>query len=584
MALTCKKQILFWLMLIAAAPSACAGRAEYRVEIEAPPDIEETLSERLEIFRWKKDPALDSPFFRSLYSGTPREIKTILRESGYFAPDIKSELDIENEIYTAFFKVDPGETASVRSVELSFKGEIMETPYECAPGPEQIKDEWLLPEGAAFGRRRWDTAKRRMLRMFLTGCYPAAEITRSEAVVHPLEGAADLYVEIDSGPAFTLGELSIEGLERYPEELVHNLNFIREGSPHSREKLTDLQNRLQNSGYFEYVDARIDPDPDFHENAPVLVTLSEKKRKEIRMGIELSSDTGAGARFEYRDINLRRRGLKLRNVLQANRAEHLFLSNLEMPTMPNGTFDNYDFTASRSDIRKEELNLLRFGFSRTRPMGTFLRVFRLQYSRETRRLPEDERVSARSLNPVVSWNARETDHLLYPTRGYLLNIRTAGALDGVFSDSGFLHANARGKSFHSPGRKNLIIAGGEAGYVAAGSRAGIPSEFLFRTGGADTIRGYSYRSIGVVEGGAVVGGRYMFTGSLEYNRAVGDRWSAAVFIDGGSAYDDFDNFEPVFGYGAGLRLKTPAGPVNFDIAYGEELKQYKFHFTMGVVF
>ena len=558
--------------------------SEFRVEMEAPEHIIPALSERLEIFRWKKDPGTDPAFFRRLYSETPSQIKNILRESGYFSPEIHSELKVENGVYTAYFKIDRGKAARVGSVELSFKGEYLRNPYGCGPSPEEIDDEWLLPEGERFGQGRWNTAKRRLLRVFLTGCYPAAEITASRAVVDPEKALADLHVEIDSGPAFTLGELKITGLERYPEEIIHNLNFIREGSPHSRQKLLDLQSRLHETGYFEYVDVRIEPDPDFHHNVPVQVTVQENKRKEIRTGIELSSDTGAGARFEYNDINLRRRGLKLQNILQANRVEQLFFSNLRMPTRLNGTYDNYDFTASSSDIELEELNLLRFGFSRTRPMGTFLRVFRLQYSRETRRLPEEERESIRALAPIVSWNARQTDHLLYPSGGYLLNIKTAGAFDGVFSDAGFLHTNIRAKLFRSLGEHNLFMARGEAGRVFAGSRTGIPAEFLFRTGGTDTIRGYGYRTIGVPEGGAIVGGRYLFTGSLEYNRSIGGRWAAAAFIDGGSAYDDRNVFEPVYGYGVGLRLKTAAGPLNLDIAYGEARDQYRFHFSMGVVF
>ncbi len=579
-----KKAFLLAAAVLLPALAISAFPAEFRVELDAPEHIIPVLTERLEIFRWKKDPGTDPAFFMRLHSETTSRIKRILRETGYFSPEIESRLEVENGVHTAYFRIDRGKAARVGSVELSFKGEFLRNPYGCGPSPEEIDNEWLLPEGERFGQERWDTAKRRLLRMFLSGCYPAAGITGSRAIVNPEEALADLYVEIDSGPAFTLGELEIKGLESFPAELVHNLNPIREGTPHSRQKLLDLQSRLQETGYFEYVDVRITADPDFPRSVPVHVSVQENKRKEIRMGIELSSDTGAGARFEYRDINLRRRGLKLQNTLHANQVEQLFLSTLRMPTRPNGTYDNYDFTASSSDLRQEELNLMRFGFSRTRRMGTFLRVFRLQYSRETRRLPEEERESIRALAPVVSWTARETDHLLYPSRGYLLNIRTAGAFDEVFSDAGFFHSSARTKFFHSFGERNLFIARSEAGRVFAGSRAGIPAEFLFRTGGADTIRGYGYRTIGVPDSGAIVGGRYLFTGSLEYNRSFGGRWAGALFIDGGSAYDDRDSFEPVFGYGAGVRLKTAAGPINLDIAYGEALNQYRLHFSMGVVF
>jgi translocation and assembly module TamA len=51
--------------------------------------------------------------------------------------------------------------------------------------------------------------------------------------------------------------------------------------------------------------------------------------------------------------------------------------------------------------------------------------------------------------------------------------------------------------------------------VFASSREGIPTENLFRTGGTHTVRGYSYLSLGVPEGGAIVGGRVMALARLQ---------------------------------------------------------------------
>ena len=47
------------------------------------------------------------------------------------------------------------------------------------------------------------------------------------------------------------------------------------------------------------------------------------------------------------------------------------------------------------------------------------------------------------------------------------------------------------------------------GLVFARSRSGIPSDFLFRTGGDTSVRGYSYQSLGVPQGDAIVGGRML---------------------------------------------------------------------------
>ena len=46
-------------------------------------------------------------------------------------------------------------------------------------------------------------------------------------------------------------------------------------------------------------------------------------------------------------------------------------------------------------------------------------------------------------------------------------------------------------------------------------RSGIPSDYVFRTGGDTSIRGYAFESLGVQENGAVVGGRYLTVASAE---------------------------------------------------------------------
>jgi translocation and assembly module TamA len=40
----------------------------------------------------------------------------------------------------------------------------------------------------------------------------------------------------------------------------------------------------------------------------------------------------------------------------------------------------------------------------------------------------------------------------------------------------------------------------------------------------------------------------------------------------------------VFGYGLGARYRSPVGPVNLDVAYGEATRKFRLHFSLGVSF
>ncbi|MDE2389305.1 MAG: BamA/TamA family outer membrane protein, partial [Betaproteobacteria bacterium] len=113
---------------------------------------------------------------------------------------------------------------------------------------------------------------------------------------------------------------------------------------------------------------------------------------------------------------------------------------------------------------------------------------------------------------------------------------------------------------------------------------GIPQEYLFRAGGIQSLRGYDFKSIGVHEGSAVVGGRVMATGTAEYTHWLTQQWGAAVFADIGSAADRWQDMRMFLGYGAGIRWRSPAGPLALDLARGHETSNLRVHFSMAVAF
>ena len=107
---------------------------------------------------------------------------------------------------------------------------------------------------------------------------------------------------------------------------------------------------------------------------------------------------------------------------------------------------------------------------------------------------------------------------------------------------------------------------------------------MFRTGGDTTVRGYAFDSLGVTAGQATVPGRYFIATSIEATRWINATWGIATFIDAGNAFDDARDFRLDLGYGVGARVRTPIGPFRFDIAYGQESRQVRVHFSVGLAF
>jgi translocation and assembly module TamA len=107
---------------------------------------------------------------------------------------------------------------------------------------------------------------------------------------------------------------------------------------------------------------------------------------------------------------------------------------------------------------------------------------------------------------------------------------------------------------------------------------------MFRTGGDTTVRGYAFESLGVKDGDATVPGRYYAVASVEATRWLNPTIGIAAFVDAGNAFDQATNIHLALGYGMGVRVRTPIGPFRFDVAYGEDSRQVRVHFSVGLAF
>jgi len=117
----------------------------------------------------------------------------------------------------------------------------------------------------------------------------------------------------------------------------------------------------------------------------------------------------------------------------------------------------------------------------------------------------------------------------------------------------------------------------------------MPDAEQWRAGGEDSVRGYSWRSLGPLDrNGNVIGGNSLITSSIEVAHPFTERLPSvlwATFYDAGSAASRFGDLKIDRGYGVGLRWRSPVGPLKIDLSHGQgEHHLLRLDLSVGVVF
>ena len=605
------------------------GPVKYTVRIDAPGSLDNLLEDNLDLLRWRGNPRVDLDQLQRLVKAVPEEAKTLIATEGYYSPKITAALDTSGAAPVARIVVDPGQPTLVSDIDLVLQGFVIfeggGAPYDAGA----LRNRWSLPVGSRFRMADWEGAKRDLLREVTRSRFPRAQLVETSATVDPEAYKASLRVVIDSGPEMRFGALRIRGLKRYPETIITNLNKIEPGDTYSEVALQALQARLQETGYFATVEvsadmravlnaelkdlkedgdldgasadpaqAQADPDaPAVPGQAttgvkpatapgptvlPVLVRVTENKQKNIEVGVGISSNTGARAQLSYDDLNVF--GKRMKSDLIYEQKRQTARVDFYWPTTPSGYNDSVGGGIERTDVRGELLTVGTVHGRRAWGTPELERSLTLEALFEQREVAGLETTQSRSIPLTYAVTRRKLDNLLQPTRGYALNWQLSVAPLPLFTDEKFVRGYTRGVYYRPIGTGDTLILRGELGAVFSKEKLGVPSTLLFRAGGDQSVRGYGYQDLGVRDADAVVGGRYLLTAGAEYQYWFRPPWGVAFFVDAGNAADKFGDLKPEVGVGVGARWRSPVGPINVDVAYGEAVKKVRLHFSLGFTF
>jgi translocation and assembly module TamA len=450
---------------------------------------------------------------------------------------------------------------------------------------------WPLAAGAPFRSADWEAAKTRLLLDAQARDFAGATIAESTAEVAAVRAQATLRVKLDSGPAYTVGALQIDGLQRFEANLVERFNPFRAGDPFDRARMLEFQQALQETPYFSTAIVTLQLDPERPEQAPLHVEVREARTRRFSVGVGYATNTGAHVEFAYRQSLTFGRPYALLTGMRIDQTGGFAFADLLLPPRPGGARDSVGVLVEDSDI--ENLHIKRWGVGAARSTIRGPRTSKnvetrlsVNYEDERRKTPLDPWIELGVVSTTYNWMRRDVDDVTNPRTGNVLRLEgTVGASGAKLNDT-FVRGYTRFVQYVPIGPRDTLTLRAEVGAVAADTADVVPTKYLFRTGGSTTVRGYDFESLGVSQGGAIVGGRAMAVASVEYVHWLErwEGWGIAAFVDAGDAADRFNELDPAVGVGLGARWRTVAGPLAFDVAWGERERKVRVHFSVAIAF
>jgi translocation and assembly module TamA len=379
--------------------------------------------------------------------------------------------------------------------------------------------------------------------------------------------------------------------------LVEPLLVFSPGDPYDQAKLQESQAQLQRTGYFSTVILRPDIDAASALAVPVELKLYPAKRHSFDLGIGFSTDTRERVSVTWRTPTLNRWGHSQETRVQYSAVNPSGRFTYSIPLshplddvlLLGARWENNEFGDLDSD--QKELSVRREKKRRSWVYSYHLRGLNEAWNTDGLRKENDY------LLPGFWLSRRDrSGSMVNPDAGFSQLYRVEAASEDAGSDVDLLRITANFNHIASFGERQRLVSRMEIGaaFISDQQRQELAPSLNFFAGGSQSIRGFSYQSIGneiSITGDSgeertiVVGGDRVAIGSVEYQYRFNQNWRGAVFVDGGDAFDEGE-FDWNYAAGFGVHYLTQVGAIRLELAnpISEDDPSWRFHLAIGAEF
>ncbi len=520
----------------------------------------------------------DRAAIRQFFTNVKKHFRKASRALGYYDAEFRSGGKIVDGCWKLRLRITPGNPVKVVSQHIDVIGAGKNQPLF-----KEILAELPYNIGDVLNHSKYTDFKTRLSEAAQTLGYFDAEFEQHAITISPALYQAKIALVLNTKERFHYGKVTIEQ-DVLSDKKMNNYIIIKSGQPYSTHDLLKQQQILQRSGFYKVIKIEALHQQAENNRVPVSIILERKKRNAYTFRVGYGSDTGPRISAEMNRRWTGSRGRKLN--LKAQYAQKLsgIAAQLVVPR-DNPDDDSVIYTMkwehdTKSDV---ESNSFEIGGLFTRKLNNdWIQTASIGYLLDRTQDPGEPANNSNLLLFGVGLEKTKADNILFPNDGWHAKLELKGAHEALLSDQSILQLRASAKRIKQLG-KGKIVARTALGTTLSGDFNTFPKSLRFFAGGGNSVRGYGFEELGNKEGDDVIGGSQLITSSIEYQHPVYEGWSAAVFVDAGNSFEDWNDPQLELGYGFGARWRSPVGPVRIDLGFpeGGDLGDFKLYLNVG---
>ncbi|MCG9709958.1 autotransporter assembly complex protein TamA [Pseudoalteromonas sp. Isolate3] len=521
---------------------------------------------------------VDEKNSKALKRHAKSQVEMSLKALGYYKPTIKISFDNAEQLLIV--NVERGPVTRVADIKVTITGSGKDD-AEFMSVVNSIK----IKQGDFLNHGKYEAARKRIESQLLELGYFDAKWHEHKLAVSLKNNNARVIFNVDTGPRYQFGDITI-GSETPAEKYIRSLAEFKQGQPYKATEISDYNLALSSTPYFASVRVYADIAKRKNNQVPINVDVLHKPANSFEVGGGYSTDLGPKVRFKWTKPWITEDGHYLESNLNVSERQQDISLGYTVPVDdPNDDLWRFSLGYKLEDELTNDLYSRIFTGQLQRQWLTdddWVRTAFLRRDYETYRIGDEEQ-SAKMLMPGISYAKKDTEGGTTPYKGYQWMMSAEFGLKDMMSSTNILRLQLQNAWLTTFADRHMLFLRANLGAMLVDNINEVPLSLRFYAGGDQSVRGFAYESISPEdEEGRLIGGKYLMSGTVEYNYQFAEHWRAALFVDSGTATNDFTDRVEV-GAGFGFRYLTPVGPVRIDHAWGltKESKSTRLSITIG---